>query len=112
MLRAGRGLAGGRGHGAVRRGGRRRPRPSGSGWCGGPCADDDLLPAALAMAARAAAAPGELVRRTKADPAATWPPSTSTTPPSSRELEVQLWSMDTPEFAERLAAMQAKITGR
>jgi enoyl-CoA hydratase len=26
------------------------------------------------------------------------------------ELEAQLWSMDQPEFAERLAALQARIS--
>jgi enoyl-CoA hydratase len=70
--------------------------------------DDDLLDAAYELAARAAAAPGELTRRTKATmddvlaiddhPAAV-----------TRELETQLWSMEQPDFAERLAALQARI---
>jgi enoyl-CoA hydratase len=74
-------------------------------------ADDQLLPAALAMAARAAGAPGELTRRTKQtlrDVAAIDEHDAAV----QREFEVQLWSMDTAEFAERLAAMRAKVTGR
>jgi enoyl-CoA hydratase len=73
------------------------------------CVDDaDLLDTAYELAARAAAAPGELTRRTKATmddvlaiddhPAAV-----------ARELETQLWSMEQPDFAERLAALQARI---
>jgi enoyl-CoA hydratase len=74
------------------------------------CVDDDqLLDAAREMAGRAAAAPRELVMKTKASiqamadiddhPAAV-----------ARELEPQLWSVKQPAFRERLAAMQAKIT--
>ena len=73
--------------------------------------DDDLLSVARAMAARAAAAPRELTRRTKQtlrDVAALEAHDDAV----QRELDVQLWSMDTPEFAERLAAMRAKVTGR
>jgi len=74
------------------------------------CVDDDqLLDAAKEMAGRAAAAPRELVMKTKAtiqdmadirehDPAV------------DRELEPQIWSTQQPEFRERLAAMQAKIS--
>jgi enoyl-CoA hydratase len=73
------------------------------------CVDDaDLLGTAHEMARRAAAAPRELSRRTKATmddvlviddhPAAV-----------DRELETQLWSMDQPDFAERLAALQTRI---
>jgi enoyl-CoA hydratase len=72
-------------------------------------ADEDLLPAAQAMAARAAAAPRDLIIETKrtiqemADvddhPAAV-----------QRELDPQLWSARQPWFAERLAALQAKIS--
>ena len=36
--------------------------------------------------------------------------STTTTPPSSRELTPQVWSHEQPWFAERLAALQAKIS--
>jgi len=76
------------------------------------CVDDDqLLDAAHAMAARAASAPRELVQITKktiqdmadvADhPAAV-----------QRELEPQLWSTRQPWFAERIAALQAKISSK
>lgn len=73
--------------------------------------DDDLLPAAQAMAERAAAGPRELARLIKATirdvaviddhPAAV-----------DRELVPQIWSMDQPAFKERIAALQAKITTR
>jgi enoyl-CoA hydratase len=73
------------------------------------CVDDDaLLPAAHELAARAASAPRELALVTKATirdmadvsdhPAAV-----------ARELEPQLWSTRQPWFAERLAALRAKI---
>ena len=76
------------------------------------CVDDDaLLAEAHAMAARAASAPRELAIVTKATirdmadvadhPAAV-----------ARELEPQLWSTRQPWFAERLAAMRAKISKR
>jgi enoyl-CoA hydratase len=74
-------------------------------------ADDKLLGAAHEMAARAAAAPRELVARTKATiadmadiddhPAAV-----------DRELVPQVWSLAQPAFKERVAALQAKITSR
>lgn len=74
------------------------------------CIDDAaLLGEAQALAARAASAPHELVRRTKGtldDVLAIDDHETAV----DRELESQLWSMDQPEFAERLAALQAKIT--
>jgi enoyl-CoA hydratase len=74
------------------------------------CVDDDaLLDTAHAMAARAASAPRELVIVTKATiqamadidehPAAV-----------ERELEPQLWSTRQPWFAERIAALQARIS--
>ena len=73
------------------------------------CVDDaDLLDTARELAARAAAAPGELTRRTKAtmdDVLAIDDHEAAV----ARELETQLWSMDQPEFAERLAALLAKI---
>jgi enoyl-CoA hydratase len=74
------------------------------------CIDDAaLLTEARAMAARAAGAPHELVRRTKGtlDDTARLDDHEAAV---DRELETQLWSMDQPEFAERLAALQAKIT--
>ncbi|MEY2523269.1 MAG: enoyl-CoA hydratase [Ilumatobacteraceae bacterium] len=76
------------------------------------CVDDDqLLAAAQTMAAGAASFPRELVVETKrtiqamADiiehPAAV-----------TRELDPQLWSTRQPWFAERLAALQAKISSK
>jgi enoyl-CoA hydratase len=73
--------------------------------------DAELLPAAQAMAERAASGPRELARRIKATirdmatiddhPAAV-----------DRELEPQVWSIEQPAFKERVAALQAKITSR
>ena len=62
------------------------------------------------MAARAAAAPRELARRVKATIAdmATIDDHAAAV---ERELTDQLWSMDQPAFAERLAAIQARISG-
>ena len=76
------------------------------------CVDDEqLLDAAQAMAARAAAAPRQLAIETKktiqamADvddhPAAV-----------KRELDPQLWSTRQPWFAERLTALQSKISSK
>ena len=73
------------------------------------CVDDaELLDTAHELAVRAAVAPRELTRRTKAtlDDVLTIDDHASAV---ARELETQLWSMDQPEFAERLAALQAKI---
>ena len=73
--------------------------------------DDELLPAAQAMAERAASGPRELARRIKAtihdvalidDHAAA----------VDRELEPQVWSLEQPAFKERVAALQAKITSK
>lgn len=75
------------------------------------CVDDDeLLPTAIEMAARAADGPPELTRRIKAtigDVASIEDHALAV----ERELGDQLWSMDQPAFAERLAALQARITG-
>jgi len=72
---------------------------------------DELLPVALSMAARAASFPRQLVRRTK---------ETVRAMAGVRELDdavalevaAQLWSAGQPDFAERLAALQARIAGR
>jgi enoyl-CoA hydratase len=76
------------------------------------CVDDDqLLAEAQQMAARAASAPRELVIATKqtikdmAD-IATHPEAVK------RELVPQLWSAGQPWFAERIAALQSKISKR
>jgi enoyl-CoA hydratase len=73
--------------------------------------DDELLPAAQAMAERAAGAPHELVTRTKATIAdmATIADHDAAV---DRELEPQVWSLEQPAFRERVAALQAKITSK
>lgn len=75
------------------------------------CVDDEeLLDAAVAMAARAADGPPELTRRIKAtvrDVADLEVHADAV----ERELGDQLWSMDQPAFAERLAQLQARISG-
>jgi enoyl-CoA hydratase len=71
--------------------------------------DDDLLDVAVAMAARAASAPRELVQRTKAsiiDMAEIHRHDQAV----ELELEPQVWSINQPAFAERLAALQSKIS--
>jgi enoyl-CoA hydratase len=74
-------------------------------------APDDLLDAAHEMAAKAAAAPRELAITTKATIAAM--ADVDTHPEAvERELEPQLWSTRQPWFAERLAALQNRITSR
>jgi enoyl-CoA hydratase len=74
-------------------------------------ADDELLPAAQAMAERAASAPHELVTRVKSTIADM---ATIATHEEAvdRELEPQVWSLDQPAFRERVAALQAKITSK
>ena len=76
------------------------------------CLDDDrLLDAAHEMAARAAAAPRELVIEVKRTIQAM--ADISTHPEAvDRELTPQVWSTRQPWFAERLAALQASITSK
>ena len=70
-------------------------------------APDELLPRALAMGARAASAPRELSVRTKATMNRMWDVATS--PEAVKiELEVQAWSLQQPEFQERIASFQKK----
>lgn len=73
------------------------------------CVDDgELLAAAQEMAARAASAPRELAITTKAtirDMAGVADHPSAV----ARELEPQLWSTRQPWFAERLAALRAKL---
>ena len=73
--------------------------------------DDELLPAAQAMAERAASGPHELARRIKATigDVATIDDHAAAV---DRELEPQVWSLDQPAFKERVAALQAKISTR
>lgn len=72
--------------------------------------DDDLLDTAVAMAARAADGPPELTRRVKATIGAVAEIDRHDEA-VERELGDQLWSMDQPAFAERLAQLQARISG-
>lgn len=76
------------------------------------CVDDDMLAAsAQQMAARAADAPRELVievKRTLREIADVADHESAV----DRELTPQLWSTRQPFFAERLAALQAKISRR
>jgi enoyl-CoA hydratase len=71
--------------------------------------EDELLSVAVAVASRAAEVPSDLARRAKrtiADMATIDDHDAAV----ERELVDQLWSMEQPEFAERLAALQARIT--
>jgi enoyl-CoA hydratase len=76
------------------------------------CVDDDqLLTVAHEMAARAASAPRELVievKRTIRDMADISTHSEAV----DRELTPQVWSTRQPWFAERIAALQAKISSK
>ena len=74
-------------------------------------ADDELLAVASAMAGRAATAPRELIVATKRTIAAM---ATVADHPAAvaAELEPQLWSTRQPWFAERLAALQSRISSR
>jgi len=73
--------------------------------------DDQLLSAAQEMAARAASAPRELAIETKKTIKAM--ADVDTHPDAvKRELDPQLWSTRQPWFAERLAALQAKIRAK
>ena len=76
------------------------------------CVDDEeLLPVAIELAGRAASGPRELVERMKAtiDDMASVGDHRGAL---ERELVDQVWSIQQPAFQERLAALQAKITGR
>jgi len=76
------------------------------------CVDDDqLLEAAVALAAGAASAPRELARRAKAT-LATVAGLDDHAAAVDVELEAQVWSLDQPEFKERLAALQSQITSK
>jgi enoyl-CoA hydratase len=71
------------------------------------CVDDDaLLATAHEMAARAASAPRELLTETIQAMSGIDAHSDAV----KREIEPQVWSTRQPWFAERLAALQAKIT--
>ena len=73
--------------------------------------DDQLLAAAQAMAARAASAPRELVIEVKRTIVAM--ADVREHPEAvTRELDPQVWSTRQPWFAERVAALQAKISSK
>jgi enoyl-CoA hydratase len=73
--------------------------------------DGSLLDEACRLAARAAAVPDGLARRVKATSRAT-----ATLGEHGEavavELDAQLWSVEQPEFRERLTALKEKIAGR
>jgi enoyl-CoA hydratase len=76
------------------------------------CVDgEDLVGEAVALAARAASAPRELVARLKATLRAA-PAIADHATAVERELVPQVWSAGQAFFAERLAALQAKVSGR
>lgn len=76
------------------------------------CVDDDrLLEEACRMAARAAAAPERLTRRIKATLRAT-AAIRGQDEAVDLELDAQLWSVEQPEFRDRLEALKKKIAGR
>lgn len=71
--------------------------------------DEELLPLAIELGARAAAVPRELAVRAKATIGAM---ASVVDHPSAveRELGDQVWSVTQPAFADRLAQLQAKIS--
>jgi enoyl-CoA hydratase len=73
--------------------------------------EEELLSAAGELAARAAAFPRALVARAK-QTIATMAGVGSHDDAVKVEVDAQLWSTAQPEFKERLAAMQAEISGR
>lgn len=76
------------------------------------CVDDDeLLEVALDMARSCAAGPHELARRMKATVRRQAAVSTHDEA-VDLELADQLWSLDQPDFAERLADLESRIAGR
>jgi enoyl-CoA hydratase len=76
------------------------------------CVDDDALTATAAdLAGRAAAVPRDLARRAKSTLGA-MPEVATHDAAVDLELEAQVWSLGQPAFAERLAALQQKISSR
>jgi enoyl-CoA hydratase len=73
--------------------------------------DDVLLDEARTLAGRAASAPRALAGRAKATLGA-MATVTSIAAAVELELDAQLWSIEQPEFAERLADLQARISAR
>jgi enoyl-CoA hydratase len=73
--------------------------------------DDELIAAATALAAKAAAAPRDLVEKTKATIADVADIDVHVEA-VERELTPQVWSLDQPAAKERMAALQRKISSR
>ena len=74
------------------------------------CVDDaDLVDTALDMARRCAEGPPELARRIKATLQHQAQVATHAEA-VDLELDVQLWSLDQPDFAERLAALRRRVS--
>lgn len=73
--------------------------------------DDALLDEARAVAARAASGPKDLVREVKSTFAAMLSIDEHDAA-VDRELDPQVWSVNQPWFAERLAAIKARISSR
>lgn len=72
--------------------------------------DDSALPdRSFDLAARAASNPIELTRRAKAE---LMLPPAEHTQAVDREIRAQMWSMQQPFFADRLARLQRSISGR
>ncbi|MGB6056772.1 MAG: enoyl-CoA hydratase [Microthrixaceae bacterium] len=71
--------------------------------------DDELVSTAIKVASRAARAPRELAMRLKQTLLA-MPRVTEHSQAIEAELDVQVWSMDQPEFAAKLSALQARIS--
>lgn len=74
-------------------------------------ADGELLQVAIELATQASRGGRELAIRTKRTIRAT-ASMASHEDAIGAELDVQLWSMDQPEFADLLAAMQQRISGK
>ena len=73
-------------------------------------ADEDLLDAAIAMAERAASGPRELVAKIKASIRGV-AELDQHADAVALELDPQVWSINQPAFAEKLAALQRRISG-
>ncbi|CAN5761086.1 enoyl-CoA hydratase [soil metagenome] len=73
--------------------------------------DEELLPLAIELGARAAAAPRELVTRAKAT-IADMAQVIDHEAAVLRELGDQVWSVTQPAFVDRLAQLQQRVSGR
>lgn len=71
--------------------------------------DEELLDTAKELAGKVTSSPPELVRRVKSTLVTSAEPSTHQEA-IDRELDAQIWSINQPAFAERLAAAQRRIS--